>query len=82
MYIPPQEEVDAIIQLRESFGPDVPLRFDPNGVWTVETAIKYGKQMEDILEYLEDPTRGQEGMAKVRTGPESAACNQYVHHIL
>ena len=59
------EEVNAIIQLRESFGPDVPLRFDPNGVWAVETAIKYGKQMEDILEYLEDPTRGQEGMAKV-----------------
>jgi glucarate dehydratase len=63
---PPQEEVDAIKRLRESFGPDVPLRFDPNGVWTVDTAIKYGKQMEDILEYLEDPTRGQEGMAKVR----------------
>ncbi len=63
---PPQEEVDAIIQLRESFGPDIPLRFDPNGVWTVDTAIRYGKQMEDVLEYLEDPTRGQEGMAKVR----------------
>ncbi len=55
-----------MIRLRESFGPDVPLRFDPNGVWTVDTAIKYGKQMEDILEYLEDPTRGQEGMAEVR----------------
>ena len=63
---PPQEEVNAIIQLRESFGPEVPLRFDPNGVWTVDTAISYGKQMEDILEYLEDPTRGQEGMAEVR----------------
>ena len=62
---PPQEEVKAIILLRETFGPDVPLRFDPNGVWTVETAIKYGKQLENILEYLEDPTRGQEGMAKV-----------------
>jgi glucarate dehydratase len=63
---PPQEEVNAILQLRESFGPDVPLRYDPNGVWTVNTAITYGKQMEDILEYLEDPTRGQEGMAEVR----------------
>ena len=62
---PPQEEVDAIIQLRKAFGSDVPLRFDPNGVWAVETAIKYGKQMEGIIEYLEDPTRGQEGMAKV-----------------
>jgi glucarate dehydratase len=63
---PPKEEVQAIIHIRESFGPDIPLRFDPNGVWTVDTAITYGKQMENILEYLEDPTRGQEGMARVR----------------
>jgi glucarate dehydratase len=62
---PPQEEVRAILKLSETFGPDVPLRLDPNGVWTVETAIKYGKRMEGVLEYLEDPTRGQEGMAKV-----------------
>jgi glucarate dehydratase len=63
---PPEKEVAAIKQLRESFGPDVPLRFDPNGVWTVDTAIRYGKQMKGVLEYLEDPTRGQEGMAQVR----------------
>ena len=62
---PPQDEVNAIVQLGKIFGPNVPLRFDPNGVWSVETAIKYGKQMEDLLEYLEDPTRGQEGMAEV-----------------
>ena len=62
---PPREEANAIMRLREAFGPDVPLRLDPNGVWTVETAIKYGRQMEGILEYLEDPTRGQEGMAEV-----------------
>ena len=63
---PPQEEVDAILRLREVFGPDVPLRFDPNGVWAVDTAIRYGKKMEGVLEYLEDPTRGQEGMAEAR----------------
>jgi glucarate dehydratase len=62
---PPVEEVEAIFQLREAFGPEVPLRFDPNGVWKVETAIKYGRQLEGILEYLEDPTRGQDGMASV-----------------
>jgi len=62
---PPQDEVNAIVQLGKFFGPNVPLRFDPNGVWSVETAIKYGKQMEEFLEYLEDPTRGQEGMAEV-----------------
>lgn len=64
--LPPQEEVNAILELRKAFGPGVPLRFDPNGVWSVETSIKYGRLMEDVLEYLEDPTLGQEGMAKVR----------------
>jgi glucarate dehydratase len=63
---PPQEELNAILKLRENFGPDVPLRLDPNGAWKVETAIEYGRHMEGILEYLEDPTRGQEGMAEVK----------------
>lgn len=59
----PQSEVDAMYALREAFGPDVPLRVDPNGVWKVETAIEYGRKMKPILEYLEDPVRGQENMA-------------------
>ncbi len=62
----PQKEVDSVLALREAFGPDIPLRFDPNAVWKVETAIQYSKQMEHALEYLEDPVRGQENMAKVR----------------
>ena len=63
---PPREEVDAIFALREAFGPDVPLRIDPNALWRVETAIQYGQEMEPVLEYLEDPVRGQENMAQVR----------------
>ncbi|WP_128545476.1 glucarate dehydratase family protein [Larkinella soli] len=62
----PQQEVDAMFALREAFGPDVPLRIDPNAIWTLETALNYGKQLEPILEYLEDPVRGQENMATVR----------------
>jgi len=62
----PEQEVKAILELHKAFGPDVPLRFDPNGIWSVETSIKYGKQMEGILEYLEDPTLTQEGMSEVR----------------
>jgi len=61
----PQMEVDTIFALREAFGPQTPLRLDPNAVWSVETAIAYGKKLEGVLEYLEDPTRGQEGMAAV-----------------
>jgi glucarate dehydratase len=62
----PRQEVDALFALREAFGDKVPLRFDPNALWTVETSIKYGLELEPILEYLEDPTRGQENMAAVR----------------
>ena len=62
----PRQEVDAIFALREAFGENVPLRIDPNALWTVETAIQYGKEMEGVIEYLEDPVRGQENMATVR----------------
>ena len=61
----PDAEVAAMRALHEAFGPTVPLRHDPNAIWRVETAIRAGKQMENILEYFEDPTRGQENMATV-----------------
>ena len=62
---PPDEEVAAMIALQEAFGPDVPLRLDPNAIWKVETAIEAGKKLEGVLEYYEDPSRGQENMAAV-----------------
>lgn len=66
----PPDEVATIFALRKAFGSSMPLRIDPNGVWSVETSVKYGLEMKDVLEYYEDPTRGQEGMAEVkkRTG--------------
>lgn len=66
----PQMEADAMLALREAFGPDVPLRFDPNAVWEVDTAIKYGKTIARVLEYLEDPVRGQQNMSIVRKSLE------------
>jgi len=62
----PREEVDTVLALRKAFGASVPIRIDPNALWKVETAIKYGKEMEGVIEYLEDPVRGQENMALVR----------------
>ena len=62
----PRQEVDAMFALSEAFGAETPLRIDPNALWEVATAITYGKEMEPILEYLEDPVRGQENMAIVR----------------
>jgi len=42
-------------------------RFDPNGVWSTETSIWFGQQIEDIRnDYLEDPVFGMNGMRRVR----------------
>ena len=60
---PPEIEYESILALRDAFGTDTPLRLDPNAIWSLETAIKYGKKMEGILEYYEDPVRGQIDMA-------------------
>jgi len=62
----PRLEVDTILALYKEFGSDVPLRFDPNAIWALDTALQYGKELEGVLEYLEDPVRGQENMAAVR----------------
>ncbi len=42
-------------------------RFDPNAVWSTETAIWFGQQIEDIRnDYLEDPVYGLNGMRRTR----------------
>ncbi|MDU0315051.1 enolase C-terminal domain-like protein [Phycicoccus sp. M110.8] len=62
--LPPADEVEAMRALREAF-PDHRLRIDPNGAWTVDTSIKVAAELADLLEYLEDPTPGIDGMAAV-----------------
>jgi glucarate dehydratase len=61
----PQVEVATVLALREAFGPRVPIRIDPNALWSVPTAIEWGRRMEGVLEYYEDPVRGQAAMAEV-----------------
>ncbi len=42
-------------------------RFDPNGVWSTEQAIRFGQAIEDVSnDYLEDPVYGLAGMRRVR----------------
>jgi glucarate dehydratase len=42
-------------------------RFDPNGVWSTEQAIRFGQAIEDLRnDYLEDPVYGMNGMRRVR----------------
>lgn len=62
--LPPQDEADVILALRDEF-PNHPLRLDPNAGWTVESSIAVGKTLDGVLEYLEDPTGGIDGMAAV-----------------
>jgi glucarate dehydratase len=66
---PPEEEIEAIRALRDAF-PGHPLRLDPNAAWGPGTALNVAKELDGVLEYLEDPTPGIEGMAEVsRHGP-------------
>ncbi len=60
----PDEEIETIVALRDAF-PDVPLRLDPNTAWSVATSIRVGHALAGVLEYLEDPTPGIEGMSRV-----------------
>jgi glucarate dehydratase len=75
---PPEQEIEAIRALRAAF-PHHPLRLDPNAAWTQETAIKVARQLGGVLEYLEDPTPGIEGMARVAAeAPMPLATNMCV----
>lgn len=65
---PPEQEIEAILALRDAFGPDTPLRIDPNGGWIPATAIEVGRKLEGVLEYFEDPSPTTAGMAEVRRG--------------
>jgi glucarate dehydratase len=66
---PPEQEIEAIHALRDAF-PDHPLRLDPNAAWGPGLALSVAKELDGVLEYLEDPTPGIDGMAEVsRHGP-------------
>ena len=61
----PDAEAEAVEALCEAF-PGMPLRIDPNGMWSVETAIRIGRRLEPVLEYLEDPCLSIQDNAEVR----------------
>jgi glucarate dehydratase len=62
----PEYELECYRALASAFAGDS-FRFDPNAVWSAETAIWFGQQIEDIRnDYLEDPVFGMHGMRRVR----------------
>ena len=63
---PPEYELECYRALATALEGDR-LRFDPNGVWSTETAIWFGQRIENIRnDYLEDPVFGMNGMRRVR----------------
>ena len=65
--LPPDEELATIIELRDKF-PDRKIRVDPNGAWSVGTALSFASKTRELnLEYLEDPVWGMRGMARVNS---------------
>jgi glucarate dehydratase len=63
----PDLERDTLKAMAARLGREALLRIDPNGRWRVETAVRIGKQIDQLpLEYYEDPVQGQAAMAEVR----------------
>lgn len=63
----PEEEAAAMEACRVRMGDAFNLRIDPNGTWSVPTAIAIGRRLERInLEWYEDPAWGIEGLNAVR----------------
>ena len=63
----PDIERETLTAMAAKLGPEASLRIDPNGRWTVPTALRIGKSMAGLnLEYYEDPVVGQAAMAEVR----------------
>jgi glucarate dehydratase len=74
----PDVEADAVEALADAF-PDHPLRLDPNAAWQPSTSIGVAKRLDGVLEYLEDPTPGIDGMAEVAAqAPMPLATNMCV----
>lgn len=66
-YFSPETDRATLEALRDTFGRDMKLRLDPQGSWTISTAIRIARDLERVgLEYLEDPVLGISSMATVR----------------
>jgi len=62
----PDHDIAVMEALADAFPGDT-LRLDPNGVWSIEEAIRVGRAIEHLPnDYFEDPTWGLDGMRRVR----------------
>lgn len=61
----PEEEIAGLEALRAAF-PQLPLRIDPNGGWSVATTKKLLPRLDGLVQYLEDPVDGLDNMATIQ----------------
>lgn len=75
----PDHDVEVFTALADAF-PQDRVRLDPNGVWSVEEAIRVGRAIAPLNnDYFEDPTWGLDGMRRARDGqPIPTATNMVV----
>lgn len=59
---PPAHEIACMQALHRAF-PKLPLRLDPNANWSLATSIAAAPELDEVLEYYEDPCPGLDGMA-------------------
>ncbi len=64
----PVLEIETIRELRTEFGPNVPLRIDPNCAWSIDTSVHVGESLREELSnggYLEDPCPAAGGHGRI-----------------
>lgn len=79
--LPPEKELETLDLLAEEF-PDAPLRIDPNGTWSVETAIRIARRLRDSdlhVQFLEDPVPTMHAHSRLKAQVDfPVATNMYV----
>ena len=54
----PELEMECVERLRAAVGPEVKIRIDPNGAWSLPTALRVLGRLAPLnLEYVEEPVR-------------------------
>lgn len=79
----PAVETETVRAVREKVGNQINIRIDPNGAWTLGTAMNVMKNVEKYnLEYIEDPIAytNIEGMARLRRLFKTPICANGIVH--
>lgn len=63
----PDVELEIYRAVAKAVGDSDHVRFDPNGAWSVEQAIRFGQSIEDLNnDYFEDPAFGLNALRRIR----------------